>query len=90
MPNNQNYDRYNMRIIYSPPWLRRSDRDATDPEFLESTMPARRALMGDYARPRRPVHRWFPGHSVRGIAEIKAVPYLSAIGQIGHDCFYVK
>jgi ectoine hydroxylase-related dioxygenase (phytanoyl-CoA dioxygenase family) len=51
MPNNKDFDRYNMHYIYSPPWLRRSDREATDPAFLERTTPLRRALMGDYDRP---------------------------------------
>ena len=60
MPNNQNYDRYNMHFIYSPPWLRRSDRDATDPEFLANTTPLRRALMGDYDRPDVPFAGGFP------------------------------
>jgi phytanoyl-CoA dioxygenase PhyH len=60
MPNNRNYDRYNMHFIYSPPWLRRSDRDATDPEFLERTTPVRRALMGDYARADVPFAGGFP------------------------------
>ena len=51
MPNNRDFDRYNMHYIYSPPWLRRSDREATDPQFLAHTTPLRRALMGDYDRP---------------------------------------
>jgi ectoine hydroxylase len=60
MPNNRDFDRYNMHFIYSPPWLRRSDRDATDPAFLERTTPLRRALMGDYARPDTPFAGGFP------------------------------
>jgi hypothetical protein len=51
MPSNLTYDRYNMHFIYSPPWLRRSDREATDPAFLARTTPRRRALSGDYDRP---------------------------------------
>lgn len=51
MPNNEDFDRHNMHYIYSPPWVRRSDRFATNPEFLERTSPLRRALMGDYERP---------------------------------------
>ncbi len=54
MPSNLPYDRYNMHYIYSPPWLRRSDREATDPAFLARTTPRRRALMGDYDRPDAP------------------------------------
>lgn len=60
MPNNKDFDRYNMHYIYSPPWLRRSDRDATDAEFLEHTTPLRRALMGDYERPDTPFAGGFP------------------------------
>jgi ectoine hydroxylase len=60
MPNNRDFDRYNMHYIYSPPWLRRSDRDATDPAFLEQTTPLRRALMGDYERPDVPFGGGFP------------------------------
>ncbi len=51
MPSHLDYDRYNMHFIYSPPWLRRSDRDATDPAWLARTTPLRAALAGDYARP---------------------------------------
>src|SRR5258708_10311060 len=60
MPNDKDFDRYNMHFIYSPPWLRRSDRDATDPEFLKHTTPLRRALMGDYDRPDVPFAGGFP------------------------------
>ena len=51
MPSNLDYDRYNMHYIYCPPWLRRGDREATDPAFLARTSPRRRALMGDFAAP---------------------------------------
>jgi ectoine hydroxylase len=54
MPSRLTYDRYNMHFIYSPPWLRRSDREATDPAFLARTTPRRRALAGDYERPDGP------------------------------------
>ncbi len=60
MPNDRDFDRYNMHYIFSPPWLRRSDRDATDPAFLERTTPLRRALMGDYERPDVPFAGGFP------------------------------
>lgn len=60
MPSHLDYDRYNMHFIYSPPWLRRSDRDATDSEFLERTTLRRRALMGDYDRPDAPFAGGFP------------------------------
>src|SRR5258708_33236659 len=51
MPSQLTYDRYNMHFIYSPPSLRRSDREATDPEFLAHTTPRRRALAGQYDLP---------------------------------------
>lgn len=51
MPSKLTYDRYNMHYIYSPPWLRRGDREATDPAFLARTTPRRRALMGDFDKP---------------------------------------
>ncbi len=60
MPNNRDFDRYNMHYIYSPPWLRRSDRDATDADFLKRTTPLRRALMGDYDRADVPFAGGFP------------------------------
>lgn len=60
MPNRVDFDRYNMHYIYSPPWLRRSDRDATSAEFLERTTPLRRALMGDYDRPDTPFGGGYP------------------------------
>jgi len=60
MPNNMTWDRYNMHFIYSPPWVRRSDRDSTDSAFLEQTTPLRRALMGDYERPDVPFGGGFP------------------------------
>ena len=54
MPSLLDYDRYNMHFIYSPPWLRRSDREASDPAWLARTTPLRRALAGDYERPDAP------------------------------------
>jgi ectoine hydroxylase len=54
MPSSLPYDRYNMHYIYSPPWMRRGDREATDPAFLARTTPRRRALLGDYDRPDTP------------------------------------
>lgn len=60
MPNHADFDRYNMHYIYSPPWLRRSDRFATDPAFLAETTPLRRALMGDYERPDAPFGAGIP------------------------------
>ena len=54
MPNNEDYDRYNMHYIYSPPWMRRADRFESDAEFMAEAPPLRRALMGDYERPDAP------------------------------------
>lgn len=60
MPNNKDFDCFNMHYIYSPPWLRRSGRDATDSEFLKRMTPLRRALMGDYERADVPFAGSFP------------------------------
>jgi ectoine hydroxylase-related dioxygenase (phytanoyl-CoA dioxygenase family) len=54
MPNKLDYDRFNMHFIYSPPWLRRADREASDPAWLARTTPLRRALAGDYESPSAP------------------------------------
>lgn len=47
-------DRYTAHYIYSPPWVRPSDRLGNDPEFLARTTPLRRALMGEFTRPDAP------------------------------------
>ena len=60
MPSRLPYDRYNMHFIYSPPWVRLADRQATDPAFLARTTPLRRALLGDYERPDAPFGGGFP------------------------------
>jgi ectoine hydroxylase len=49
-----NYDRYTMHMIYSPPWVRSSDRLQNSQEFLQRTTPLRRALMGEFERPDAP------------------------------------
>ncbi len=54
MPSHLDYDRYNMHFIYSPPWLRRADREASDPAWLARTTPLRAALAGDFASPSAP------------------------------------
>ena len=54
MPNNEDFDRYNMHYIYSPPWMRRADRFATDADVRAEMPPLRRALLGDYERPDAP------------------------------------
>jgi ectoine hydroxylase len=48
------YDRYTMHYVYSPPWVRNSDRFANSPEFLEKTTELRRSLMGEFSRPDAP------------------------------------
>jgi len=44
------YDRYTMHYIYSPPWVRCSDRFENSKEFLARTTPLRRYLMGEFDR----------------------------------------
>lgn len=51
---NWDYDRYTMHYIYSPPWVKPSDRFDNNPEFMQRTTPMRRALMGDFSRPDAP------------------------------------
>ncbi|WP_308638644.1 phytanoyl-CoA dioxygenase family protein [Paenibacillus silvisoli] len=48
------YDRYTMHYIYSPPWVKPSDRLQNSQSFLERTTPLRRALMGEFTRPDAP------------------------------------
>ena len=54
------YNRYTMHLIYSPPWVRASDRLQNSPEFLQRTTPLRRALMGEYERPDAPFGANYP------------------------------
>ncbi len=54
MPNDEDFDRYNMHYIYSPPWFRRADRFVSSAAFMAEAPPLRRALMGDYERPDAP------------------------------------
>ncbi|WP_218032289.1 hypothetical protein [Dictyobacter kobayashii] len=49
-----NYDRYTMHYIYSPPWIKPSDRLQNNQDFLLRTTPLRRALMGEFERPDAP------------------------------------
>ncbi|AYB43135.1 phytanoyl-CoA dioxygenase family protein [Paenibacillus lautus] len=51
---NWDYDRYTMHYIYSPPWVKPSDRFHNDVNFMQRTTPVRRALMGDFSRPDAP------------------------------------
>ena len=53
-PNEMDYDRHIIHMVYSPPWLIPSDRMGLDPEFLARTTPLRRALVGDWKRPEEP------------------------------------
>jgi ectoine hydroxylase len=50
----EDYDRYTAHYIYSPPWVRPSDRLQNSQEFLERTTPLRRALMAEFQRPEEP------------------------------------
>jgi hypothetical protein len=54
------YDRYTMHYIYSPPWVRCSDRFENNKEFLERTTPVRRYLMGEFDRPDAPFGAGYP------------------------------
>lgn len=50
----EDYDRYTMHYIYSPPWVKPSDRLENNKEFLERTTPLRRALMGEFKKSEEP------------------------------------
>ncbi|MEC0265577.1 phytanoyl-CoA dioxygenase family protein [Paenibacillus anseongense] len=54
------YDRYTMHYIYSPPWVRCSDRFGNNQEFLARTTPTRRYLMGEFERPDAPFGANYP------------------------------
>ncbi|MBO7745896.1 phytanoyl-CoA dioxygenase family protein [Paenibacillus sp. MWE-103] len=54
------YDRYTMHYIYSPPWVRFSDRFANDPDYLARATPVRRYLAGEYERPDAPFGAGYP------------------------------
>ena len=58
--NDRDFDRYTMHIVYAPPWLVPSDREANDPAFLERTTPLRRALMGEWQSPEQPFGIGYP------------------------------
>jgi ectoine hydroxylase len=51
---NGDKDRFIPHYIYSPPWVRFSDRMENSPEFVERTTPLRRALLGEFSRPDAP------------------------------------
>ncbi|UVI33355.1 phytanoyl-CoA dioxygenase family protein [Paenibacillus spongiae] len=51
---NHDYDRYTAHYIYSPPWVRASDRFTTDKDFYARTTEVRRSLMGEFDRPDAP------------------------------------
>ncbi|MFD1675917.1 phytanoyl-CoA dioxygenase family protein [Alicyclobacillus fodiniaquatilis] len=48
---NEDYDRYTMHFVYSPPWMRYADRFENTEAFLARTTPVRRGLMGDLSKP---------------------------------------
>lgn len=48
------YDRYTMHYVYSPPWVRSSDRLSNSADFLGRTTSLRRSLMGEFNRPDAP------------------------------------
>ena len=49
--------RYTPHYIYSPPWVRYSDRMQNAQEFMDRTTPLRRALLGDFEAPDSPFGR---------------------------------
>jgi ectoine hydroxylase len=50
-PNEMDFHRYIIHMVYAPPWLLPSDRKGNAPEFLARTTPLRRALLGEWNRP---------------------------------------
>ncbi|MDQ0899609.1 hypothetical protein [Paenibacillus sp. V4I7] len=60
------YDRYTMHYIYSPPWVRCSDRFENNQEFLERTTATRRYLMGQFTRPDAPIGASYPTEFEKG------------------------
>jgi ectoine hydroxylase len=61
-----NYDRYTQHYIYSPPWVRFSDRFENSQEFLDRTTPTRRYLMGEFDRPDVPFGKGYPVYDFEG------------------------
>jgi hypothetical protein len=59
-PNHKDFDRHIIHMVYSPPWLIRSDRMRNSPEFLARTTPLRRALMGEWEFPEQPFGAGYP------------------------------
>ncbi len=47
-------DRYTMHYVYSPPWVRSSDRLQNDQDLLGRTTPLRHDLLAEFARPDAP------------------------------------
>ncbi|MDD9268232.1 phytanoyl-CoA dioxygenase family protein [Paenibacillus sp. GCM10023248] len=60
------YDRYTMHYIYSPPWVRCSDRFENDQAFLDATTPTRQYLMGPFTRPDAPFGASYPAKFENG------------------------
>jgi ectoine hydroxylase-related dioxygenase (phytanoyl-CoA dioxygenase family) len=59
-PNQRDFERHIIHMVYAPPWLIRSDRRKNSPEFLARTTPLRRALMGEWERPEQPFGMGYP------------------------------
>jgi hypothetical protein len=53
-PNEMDFDRHIIHMVYAPPWLIRSDRTKNSPEFLARTTALRRSLMGEWEFPEQP------------------------------------
>ena len=54
--NTKPYNRYIQHMAYSAPWLVRSGRVGSDPEFLARTTERRRMLLGDFSTASRAFH----------------------------------
>ena len=69
MPNDEDFDRYNMHYIYSPPWFRRADRFQTDPAVLAGDAAAAPRAHGRLRKTRRAFRRRRSGDPLRGVSD---------------------
>ncbi len=59
-PNEMDFDRHIIHMVYAPPWLIRLDRSKNSPDFLARTTALRRALMGEWEFPEQPFGAGYP------------------------------
>ncbi len=59
-PNQKDFDRHIIHMVYAPPWLIRSDRTKNSPEFLARTTALRRSLLGEWEFPEQPFGAGYP------------------------------